>query len=341
MISRRNFIRAAGLSLAGSPLALAGPESRRRSRWEMLANDDPIIAPRFRPNPALWSDSTVTASWIGHATVLLNILGTRIITDPVLSERIGLTFADIFTIGPRRLIQPALAFEELPPVDLILISHAHFDHLDIPTLKKFSRSTPVILAKNTFDVIQDLEFETVYELDWGEWTSLGDLRVEALEVRHFGWRYPWERDRSRGYRDGRSYNAYLLSKNGINLLFGGDSAYQQGFSALRRSVKNIDLAMMPIGAYDPWIRNHASPEEALAMSDQMGAYHLLPIHWATFIQSEEPTAEPMERLKRAASVQPDRIVLDSVGQTWALDSTVPEDISVPPGLDPAQPAGDS
>jgi L-ascorbate metabolism protein UlaG (beta-lactamase superfamily) len=295
----------------------------------MIANNDPIIAPRFRPQPDLWSDSTITATWIGHATVLMNILGTRIITDPVLSERIGLNIADLFTIGPQRLVHPALTFEEIPPVDLILVSHAHFDHLDIPTLKRFNRSTPIVLAKNTFDVIQDLDFETVYELDWGEWTALGDLRVEALEVRHFGWRFPWEKDRSRGYGDGRSYNAYLLSKNGVNILFGGDTAYHQGFSALRRSVKKIDLAVMPIGAYDPWIRSHASPEQALAMTDQMGAYHLLPIHWATFIQSEEPTSEPMERLKRAVPDQSDRIVLDSVGQTWALDSSLPDALSTP------------
>ncbi|MGB2958199.1 MAG: MBL fold metallo-hydrolase [Bacteroidota bacterium] len=339
MISRRNFIQTAALGLVGSSRAFAGPEGRRRSRWEMIANDDPIIAPPFRPNPALWMDSTLTATWIGHATVLMNILGTRIITDPVLSERIGLNIADLFTIGPQRLIRPALTFEELPPVDLILISHAHFDHLDIPTLKKFSRSTPVILAKNTFDVIQDLGFETVYELDWGEWTALGDLHVEALEVRHFGWRYPWERDRSRGYGDGRSYNAYLLSKNGINVLFGGDTAYHQGFTALGKSAKAVDLAVMPIGAYDPWIQNHSSPEEALAMTDQMGAYHILPIHWATFIQSEEPTPEPMERLQRAVAEQPDRIALESVGQTWALDSAVPEDLSIPGEQDSTQPTG--
>jgi L-ascorbate metabolism protein UlaG (beta-lactamase superfamily) len=305
----------------------------------MIANNDPIIAPRFRPQPDLWSDSTITATWIGHATVLMNILGTRIITDPVLSERIGLNIADLFTIGPQRLVHPALTFEEIPPVDLILVSHAHFDHLDIPTLKRFNRSTPIVLAKNTFDVVQDLDFETVYELDWGEWTALGDLRVEALEVRHFGWRFPWEKDRSRGYGDGRSYNAYLLSKNGVNILFGGDTAYHQGFSALRRSVKKIDLAVMPIGAYDPWIRSHASPEQALAMTDQMGAYHLLPIHWATFIQSEEPTSEPMERLKRAVPDQPDRIVLDSVGQTWALDSSLPDALSTPGKQYLPQPTG--
>jgi L-ascorbate metabolism protein UlaG (beta-lactamase superfamily) len=306
----------------------------------MIANDDPVLAAPFKPVPLTWSDSTITASWIGHATVLINIFGTWIITDPVMSDRIGLNVADLFTIGPRRLIEPALTVEYLPPIDLILLSHAHFDHLDIATLEKLSRTTPVILAKNTYDVIHELDFETVYELDWGEWTALGDLRIEALEVRHFGWRFPWERDRSRGYPDGRSYNAYLLSKNGAHIVFGGDTAYHQMFRAVNKRITQVDLAIMPIGAYDPWIHNHANPEQALAMADHMGAYHILPIHWATFIQSEEPTLEPMERLKKAAAQQADRIVVDSVGQTWALDTIVTQDIVAPGSEHPRPTSGD-
>jgi len=306
----------------------------------MIANDDPVLAAPFKPDPLTWSDSTITASWIGHATVLINIFGTWIITDPVMSDRIGLNIADVFTIGPRRLIEPALTVQDLPPIDLILLSHAHFDHLDISTLEQLSRTTPVILAKNTYDVIHELDFKTVYELDWGEWTALGDLRIEALEVRHFGWRLPWERDRSRGYPDGRSYNAYLLSKNGAHIVFGGDTAYHQMFRAVNERVNQVDLAILPIGAYDPWIHNHANPEQALAMADHMGAYHILPIHWATFIQSEEPTLEPMERLKHAAAQQPDRIVVDSVGQTWVLDAMVSQEIVAPAPEHPRPTSGD-
>jgi len=337
MPSRRRFLTTVGLGLASVPF-LFGQESRqRRSRWEMITNDDPVRTPPFRPEPSSWDGGTITACWIGHSTVLINFFGMHIVTDPVFSERIGLNVGGLFTIGPRRLISPALTIEQLPPIDLILLSHAHMDHLDIPSLKNFDRKIPVIMAKNTSDVIDDLEFQTVYELDWGKWTQIGDLRIEAFEVKHFGWRYPWEQDRSRGNHEGRSYNAYLLSRRGRNIVFGGDTAYHEMFKRVSDSVESVDLALMPIGAYDPWIHNHANPEQALAMATQMGAHHVLPIHWNTFIQSEEPTAEPMERLKKASALNPDRIVLDSVGQTWAM-STVLARETIPAGAVP-QPTG--
>jgi len=282
----------------------------------MIASNEPTKSPTLKPDPHSWSDSTLTVAWLGQSTVLINFFGTRILTDPVFSERIGLNVAGLFTLGPRRLVYPALMIDELPPIDLLLLSHAHMDHLDIPSLEEFDRSIPVIMAKNSYDVIEDLEFKTVYELDWGKWTQLGGLRIEALEVKHFGWRYPWEQDRSRGNWDGRSYNAYLLSKNGRHIVFGGDTSYHEKFASLRQRGIIIDLAMMPIGAYDPWIFNHASPEQALAMCDHMGAERILPMHWQTFVQSEEPTLEPIERLTKASGDRPERIVLNTIGQTW-------------------------
>lgn len=319
MPSRRSFIAALGATLASTASLQARESSSRRSRWEMIAHSQPPSVPDFKPEPATWDDSALTAAWIGHATVLINFYGTRIITDPVLSDRIGLDVMGLFTLGPRRLVEPAMAFEELPPIDLILLSHAHMDHLDTPTLRKFDKNIPIVIASNTLDVIEDHGFQSIYELDWGQWTQIGDLRIEAMEVKHFGWRYPWEKDRSKGFREGRSYNAYLISKNGRTIVFGGDTAYQENFMRIKERNIPIDLAIMPIGAYDPWIHNHANPEEALRMADHMGAHHVLPIHWNTFIQSEEPTHEPMERLKAATANQPDRIVLDSIGQTWTLN----------------------
>lgn len=288
----------------------------------MIAHDEEPVQPQFKPDPLSWDDSALTAAWIGHSTVLLNFFGTRIITDPVLSNRIGLDVAGLFTIGPKRLIYPALALEELPPIDLILLSHAHMDHLDIPTLRGFNRSIPIVVAKNTVDVIEDLGFQAVYELDWGQWTQIGDVRIEAFQVKHFGWRYPWEKDRSRGYPEGRSYNAYLIGKNDRHVLFGGDTAFQENFKRIRERNLVVDLAIMPIGAYDPWIHNHASPEQALQMADHMGAYYILPIHWRTFIQSEEPTLEPVQRLNAAVGTQTDRVVLDAVGKTWSTANPV-------------------
>jgi L-ascorbate metabolism protein UlaG (beta-lactamase superfamily) len=331
MPSRRKFLAALGLSIAGAPLSLKA-EGTRRSRWEMIAHDEESLLPLYKPDPRTWSDAEITVAWIGHATVLINFFGTRIITDPVLLEQIGLNVAGLFTMGPRRLVLPALTFDELPPIDLIVLSHAHMDHLDIRSLRKFTRSIPVVIAKNTLDVVEDMGFEQVYELDWGDWTDAAGVRIEALEVTHFGWRYPWEKDRSRGFREGRSYNAYLLTKRGRSILFGGDTAYQERFRSLAVRKIPIDLAIMPIGAYDPWIRAHANPEQALAMADQMGAHYVLPIHWGTFIQSEEPTGEPIERMKKAAVGSPDRVVIDAIGKTWVCPAPL---AAVPPGDGPA------
>jgi L-ascorbate metabolism protein UlaG (beta-lactamase superfamily) len=318
MTTRRKFLSALGLGLLGAPLTKASDLTRRRERWEMLANEDPTVTAEYKPDPSTWSDATLTAAWIGHSTVFINFFGMKILTDPVFSEKIGLRLAGLFTVGPRRLVYPALRVDELPRPDLILLSHTHLDHLDVPSLRDFDRSIPIVMAKNTSDVIEDLDFATVYELDWNQWTLVGDLRVEAIEVRHFGWRFPWEEDRSRGNPEGRSYNAYLLSSRGRHIVFGGDTAYQEHFKRLGARNLTIDLAIMPIGAYDPWVNNHANPEQALAMADHMIAARILPVHWGTFVQSEEPTGEPILRLKRALQDRPGHIVIDAIGKTWAL-----------------------
>jgi len=338
MHNRRTFIGTLGTGLLGAATLRAQESPRRRSRWEMVTNDDQVVAPVARPDPSMWNDSTITAAWIGHATVLVNFFGVKFITDPVFSNRIGLNVAGLFTVGPRRLVHPALEIEALPELDFILLSHAHMDHCDIPSLDRFRRTTPLIIAANTYDVIETLDFQTVYMLDWGKWTEVAGVHIEALEVKHFGWRYPWEQDRSRGNWNGRSFNAYVLTRNGRSIVFGGDTAYHEKFAALKRRSNPIDLAIMPIGAYDPWIMNHANPEQALAMADHMGAYHVMPIHWRTFIQSEEPTMEPISRMHAAASAAPDRIVLDAVGQTWALGTVQPAALHAPDGLSAAPPA---
>ena len=320
MSTRRRFLSLLGMSVVSAPALLADRPELKRSRWELMLHNDPPAIPELKPDPASWDNSTITAAWIGHATVLINFYGTWIITDPVFSERIGVDFLRLFTIGPRRLVLPALSIEELPPIDIILVSHGHMDHMDTPSLRSFDKETPIVIAKHTLDIIEDQGFQEVYELDWGQHSIIKDVKVEALEVRHFGWRYPWEEDRSRGNPEGRSYNAYLISKNGHHILFGGDTAYQDYFRKIPERGIPVDLAIMPIGAYNPWIRSHADPEQALAMTDHMKASYMLPIHWRTFIQSDEPTAEPMERLLAAASGQQHRIALQKVGETWKMEN---------------------
>lgn len=318
MTTRRKFLTALGIGVLVPQKLFPQEKELKRSRWDLIFGSPDMTQPEFKPDPSLWDDTTITAAWLGHATVLINFFGTKIITDPVFAERIGLNFLGLFTLGPKRLVAPALKIEELPPIDLILLSHAHMDHLDLPSLGKFKRDIPVVMAKNTVDVVDELSLKQVHELDWEEKINIGDVEVEALQVKHFGWRYPWEEDRSRGNWYGRSFNAYLISKNGRHVVFGGDTAHQEYFRRIGERGISVDLAIMPIGAYDPWITNHCNPEQALEMSDHMNAQHIMPIHWRTFIQSDEPTLEPIERFKKAMGEQHQRPALESVGQTWTF-----------------------
>ncbi len=276
------------------------------------------MPPPLRPVPASWSNDTITAAWIGHATVLINFFGTIILTDPVFSPRAGINILRMFTLGTKRLVVPALGIDELPPIDLILLSHAHMDHLDTRSLKRFNRNIPLVAAKNTSDILRGLKLNAVQELDWGERTEIAGVTIEALKVKHFGWRFPWEKDRSRGFQEGRSFNGYLISKNGKHIVFGGDSAYQEYYKQLAERNIPIELAIMAIGAYDPWIRVHATPEQAAAMANQMNAKAIMPVHWGTFILSDEPTTEPIERLKAAVANHSPAVALEMIGETWRM-----------------------
>lgn len=313
-MNRRTFLGTTGLSLAGAAASTAASGPRRLFN-SFFANDE--IAPaKHKPDTSSWSERECTVAWIGHSTLLLNFFGTKIITDPILSDRAGVNVLGLFTVGPKRIVAPALTREEIGKVDLILLSHAHMDHLDLPTLESLNRDARVVMAKKTSDIIEGLEYPHVQELDWNERATVCDVSIEAIEVKHFGWRYPWEHDRSKGYRDGRSFNAYVLKKNGTSFLFGGDTAYTPSFKKLGARGERIDVAAMPIGTYSPWIQNHCNPEQAHAMAKEMNAQVILPIHWSTFIQSDEPVGEPILRLEKKLSGDSMRLALREQGQTY-------------------------
>src|SRR6201987_2880868 len=159
------------------------------------------IAPAFaKPAPALWSENHVTLAWLGHATVLINFFGIKVLTDPALFPRVGIRLPG-FTIGPKRLIAPALQFQQLPRIDLIVLSHAHFDHFDLRTLRCFDESTTVITARATSDLLKHTRFSDITELNWGERksfsTAAGEIGIAAFPVKHWGART--QHDTYRGY----------------------------------------------------------------------------------------------------------------------------------------------
>jgi L-ascorbate metabolism protein UlaG (beta-lactamase superfamily) len=253
----------------------------------------------------LWPDEGLHAAWLGHSTVLLKIDGVTILTDPVFSRRIGLNFGPL-TIGLKRLVDPALRLKQLRRPDLILLSHAHMDHFDLPSLRALeSEKTRVITAAKTSDLLRVKRYGGVDELAWGETARVGDVTVRAFEVNHWG-----ARMRSDTYR---GFNGYLIETPRYRVIFGGDTAITAAFRALR-STRRLDLAIMPIGAYNPWIRAHCTPEQALQMADDAGAELILPVHHRTFQLSSEPASEPIERLQRALENAPERLALQEIGQ---------------------------
>ncbi len=309
-MNRRRFIRNIGLLSAGFLFISEKTHAKQ-----------PPVYPGFKPDPTKWKDDEVNIAWIGHSTVLINFYGTTILTDPVLFERIGVSIFGM-TFGPGRFTHPALTFDEMPKPDIILLSHAHMDHMDYETLSSFTDKYPneidCLTSYNTADVIAELDWKSLNEIDWNEEVTVQDIKFRALEVKHFGWRYPWERDRSKGYmKDGRSYNAIIIEKNGIKILFGGDTAFQELFKSLKN--ENIEVAIMPIGAYQPWRRNHCNPEEALIMaSEHIGAKYFIPIHTKTFKQGTEPIDEPLNWLTKSVSKYKIQLGLNDIGKTFSL-----------------------
>src|SRR6185312_6954949 len=226
-----------------------------------------VLAAPHRPRPETWPVTGLHAAWLGHSTVLLQIDGFRILTDPVFSDRVGIGIGPV-TFGLKRLVMPALEMKQVPQPDLILLSHAHMDHFDLPSLRALeSQQTRVVTASKTADLLREKRYRDVDELAWGETARVGDVLIRAFEVKHWG-----ARMRSDTYR---GYNGYIIETPRHRVLFSGDTAMTGTFGALR-SARKLDLAIMPIGAYNPWIRAHCTPEQALKMANDAGAERILP-----------------------------------------------------------------
>jgi L-ascorbate metabolism protein UlaG (beta-lactamase superfamily) len=263
--------------------------------------------------PRIWDSNRITAAWLGHSTVLVGFYGFNILTDPVLFRRVGADTC-LGTIGPKRLVAPPLKPEQLPPIDLVLLSHAHMDHMDLPSLRSLPGNPQTVTAQATEDILAQAQAKQPVALRWGESTRVatlrGDAEVRAFEVKHWGAR--WRHDTFRGY------NGYVISRQGKKLIFGGDTARTLTFRALR-SEGPFELAIMPIGAYQPWVCSHCTPEQAARMTDEAGANFLLPVHFKTFAFGREGTTEPLQRLN--AAIEPERVGWREVGETFICPTT--------------------
>jgi L-ascorbate metabolism protein UlaG (beta-lactamase superfamily) len=262
--------------------------------------------PSAVPTPARWSPHDLNVAWVGHASVLIGFGGTTLLTDPAFFDRVGVQLGPI-TIGPRRVVAAALRPEDLPALDAVVLSHAHMDSLDRPSLRTVASGRLLVTPPRTRDLVDDLGFARVVELGWGEHVTAGDVEIEATPVSHWGKRWPWE-----GWR---GYNGYLFTRGDTTILFAPDTAYTPALGALAKE-RHVTAAILGNGAYDPWIHHHAAPEQVWDMFVQSQARALIPIHWDTFRLGWEPLGDAIRRLLAAAGPDADRVVVRRIGDTW-------------------------
>ena len=283
---------------------------RARRIWAALANTQPIPNfPRVANDGRALRDNgdAPTLTWIGHATMLIQLDGVNVLTDPHFSERASpVSFA-----GPRRLNPPGLAFEALPRIDVVVISHDHYDHLDRPSVQHLAAThRPLFLVPLGLKAwFADLGITAVDELDWWGAVTLKGLTFTCVPAQHFSGRTPWDRNR-------RLWSGWVVAGRSKRLYFAGDTAYFGGFKEIGTRLGPFDLAAIPIGAYVPQIimkASHTTPEEALRAFADVRGERFLPIHWGTFDLAEEPPAEPPERLMAEAR----RLQLD-LSRVWVL-----------------------
>lgn len=270
-----------------------------------------IIVPR--PDPA-----TLTATWIGHTTVLLQIGGMNILTDPVWGKRASpLAFA-----GPKRLSPPGVDFDELPVIDAVIISHNHYDHLDTPTVNRLVRRFPAAAWRVPLGVAEFLRARgaaDVEELGWHESAALGKLRFDCVPAQHFSGRGLRDRNRT-------LWCGWVISSASHSIFFAGDTALNPSFAGIGNRYGPFDLALMPIGAYDPrWFMRsvHMDPEECVSAVKLLAPFAseaplLLATHWGTFKLTDEPIDEPPLRMRTAwdaAGFPAEKLWIARLGET--------------------------
>jgi N-acyl-phosphatidylethanolamine-hydrolysing phospholipase D len=278
----------------GAPLSVTLPFFARRAFGFLRSPEGaPERVPDALEELAHHSDATVT--WIGHATALVRQGDVRWLTDPTWSERAG----PGGLLGARRFVAPGLALAALPPLDFVVISHNHYDHLDLPTLVELHRLQPGVrffVPVGNGSLLRSEGIDDVRELDWGESAEVRSVRVHCLPSEHWSRRGPFDANAA-------LWSSWAVIGAGRRVYFSGDTGAFAGFAAIGRRLGPFDLALLPIGAYEPAAMMrpvHLNPEEAVEAGRALAARRILGIHWGTFDLTDEPIAEPPERFRRAA-----------------------------------------
>lgn len=289
--------------------------SRIESRSRHAAVDPAFATPRAAPG-------AITLTWVGHSSFLLQLGGVNILLDPMWGERAS----PVGFAGPRRLAPPGVALEALPPIDLVVQSHDHYDHLDRPTVRRLVHLHPSASWAAPLGVGAWLRHQgaaVAAELDWWEEVVVAGIRLACVPAQHFSGRGLTGRDRT-------LWCGWTLRAGDRAVYFAGDTAYHPELSAIARAYGPFDAALIPVGAYAPrWFMRpvHMNPEDAVrAYCDLVdggagAGCSFVGMHWGTFRLTDEPAAEPSERTGaawHAARLPPDRLWLPRHGETRML-----------------------
>ncbi|WP_449601132.1 MBL fold metallo-hydrolase [Paenibacillus sp. Marseille-Q9583] len=287
-------------------------EERRRKK-----KDYSYVVPNTPPRLSYLSENRLesTITWIGHSTFFLQYEGMNIITDPIWARRLGFE---------KRLGQPGIPLSEVPPTDLILISHSHYDHLHIASIRKLYRAgTTLVVPVGLKRKMLRKGFHNCVEMEWWQEIKLGKIKLSFVPTQHWTRRTPWDTNTSH-------WGGYILEpadsgnqKSSPNLYFAGDSGYFPGFKEIGSRYK-IDIALMPIGAYEPeWFMTsqHVNPEEAIQAFLDVGAETMIPMHYGTFRLADDTAREALDRMENARvkqAISEERIRTLGYGETLVV-----------------------
>jgi N-acyl-phosphatidylethanolamine-hydrolysing phospholipase D len=288
-------------------------------KWQLdrlrgRATRDPggFVTPRRDNDGAALRSADPHLTWIGHATFAARLAGKLVVTDPVLVDRLGTV---------RRLTPPGVARRDLPPVDVVTVSHAHYDHLDVASLQALGRQATYVVPRDCGELLHEAGLPNVVELGWWETWRTGDLAITLVPAHHWSMRVPWDRNR-------RLWGGFVYESPEGTAYHAGDTAFREPvFRAIGERFPSIDWAMLPIGAYDPpWFMQpqHMGPEEAGRAWELLGARNLVAMHWGTFKLTDEPIGEPPARLRawwKERGYTDERLWVFDLGETRSLAGT--------------------